>query len=134
MSTFTLVVQDASGTQTFEGVGSFVGEDASGSFGIMAGHARMITTLVVGLARFRLGEDGPWRYVALPGGVLRFAANTLTLSTRRTLLGDDYTQISAALERQLLAEEDALRGIKTSLHRMEEEILKRIWEADRSRG
>jgi F-type H+-transporting ATPase subunit epsilon len=133
MSTFTLVAQDASGTQTFSGVASFVGEDASGSFGVMAGHARLITTLVMGLARFRIG-DGPWRYLALPGGVLYFAANTLTLATRRILLGDDYTQISAALERQLLAEEEALRGIKSSLHRMEEEILRRIWEADRQRG
>ena len=34
----------------------FVGEDTSGSFGILADHSRMMTTLVVGLARFRIGD------------------------------------------------------------------------------
>jgi len=132
MNAFTLLVQDATNAQRFPGVTSFVGEDASGSFGILAGHARMMTTLVVGLARFRVGDDA-WQYLALPGGVLYFADDTLTLSTRRFLLGGDYTRISVELEQQLVAEEQALRTIKSSLHRMEEEILKRLWEADRDR-
>lgn len=132
MNAFTLLVQDATNAQRFSGVTSFVGEDASGSFGILAGHARMMTTLVVGLARFRLGDDA-WQYLALPGAVLYFADATLTLSTRRFLLGGDYTRISEELEQQLVAEEQALRTIKSSLHRMEEEILKRLWEADRDR-
>ena len=34
---------------------SFIGEDDSGSFGILAGHARMMTMLGFGLARFRAG-------------------------------------------------------------------------------
>ena len=132
MNAFTLLVQDATNAQRFSGVTSFVGEDASGSFGILAGHARMMTTLVVGLARFRLGDDA-WQYLALPGAVLYFADAPLTLSTRRFLLGGDYTRISEELEQQLVAEEQALRTIKSSLHRMEEEILKRLWEADRDR-
>jgi F-type H+-transporting ATPase subunit epsilon len=132
VNAFTLLVQDATNAQRFSGVTSFVGEDASGSFGILAGHARMMTTLVVGLARFRLGDDA-WQYLALPGAVLYFADATLTLSTRRFLLGGDYTRISEELEQQLVAEEQALRTIKSSLHRMEEEILKRLWEADRDR-
>ncbi len=132
MNAFTLLVQDATNAQRFSGVTSFVGEDASGSFGILAGHARMMTTLVVGLARFRVGDDA-WQYLALPGAVLYFADATLTLSTRRFLLGGDYTRISEELEQQLVAEEQALRTIKSSLHRMEEEILKRLWEADRDR-
>ena len=56
--TFQIILRDTAGHESIEGVVSFVGEDASGSFGIRAGHDRMITSLVFGLARFRL-EQGP---------------------------------------------------------------------------
>ena len=99
-------------------------------FGILAGHARMMTSLIVGLARFRVGEEH-WRYLALPGAVLYFHDDKLTLSTRRYLLDDDHMRISQALQQQLLAEEDALKTIKHSLRQMEQEALKRLWEMGR---
>jgi F-type H+-transporting ATPase subunit epsilon len=130
MTTFTLRILDSSGQQTFTDVISFVGEDATGSFGILAGHARMITSLVVGLARFRTAGSA-WHYVALPGAILYFDKDILNLCTRRCLVGDDYGHISAALRDQLLAEESKLTSMKQSLHRMEEEIFKRLWEMGR---
>lgn len=133
MKSFSLQLQDATHAETISGITSFVGEDASGSFGICAGHARLMTTLVVGLARFRTGEAA-WQYLALPGALLYFHNNTLTLNTRRYLLDDDYMRISTALQQQLLAEEEKLHSVKHSLHRMEEEILKRMWEMGRPAG
>ena len=133
MKAFRLLLRDASQTKTFEGVSSFVGEDASGSFGILAGHARIMTSLVFGLARFRVGE-APWQYLALPGALLYFHNDVLTLNTRRFLLDDDYMRISASLQEQLLAEEEQLHTMKTSLHRMEEELLKRMWDIGRKGG
>ncbi|HEC17635.1 MAG TPA: F0F1 ATP synthase subunit epsilon [Sedimenticola sp.] len=130
MKTFILRLQDATRSEEIGDVTSFVGEDASGSFGILAGHARMMTTLVTGLARFRTGGDA-WRYLALPGAVLYFYNDVLTLSTRRYLLDDDYMRISQALRQQLLAEEEQLHAMKESLHHMEEEVLKRLWEIGR---
>ena len=130
MNAFTLRLQDATRSEEIAGVTSFVGEDASGSFGILAGHARMMATLIIGLARFRIGE-GTWKYLALPGAVLYFHDNVLTLSTRRYLLDDDYLRISQDLQQQLLAEEEQLHTMKESLHRMEEEVLKRLWEMGR---
>ncbi len=130
MKTFTLRLQDATQSEEITGVTSFVGEDASGSFGILAGHGRMMTSLIIGLARFRVGED-IWKYLALPGAVLYFDDNELTLSTRRYLLDDDHVRISQALQEQLLAEEDALKAIKHSLRQMEEEALRRLWEMGR---
>jgi len=127
---FTLRLQDATRGEEVMGVTSFVGEDASGSFGILAGHARMMATLMIGLARFRTG-DGTWQYLALPGAVLYFHDNVLTLSTRRYLQDSDYMRISEALQQQLLAEEEDLHVLKESLHRMEEEILKRLSELGR---
>ena len=133
MKKFTLILQDATHTQRIEQVTSFVGEDATGSFGILAGHARMMTSLVFGLARFRTGENA-WQYLALPGAVLYFNANELSLSTRRYLVDDDYERISTALHEQLLAEENELRELKKSLHHMEEEVLKRLWEIGHESG
>jgi len=103
MKSFTLQLQDAAHTEQINGVTTFVGEDASGSFGILAGHARMMTSLVFGLARFRIGNT-PWQYLALPGALLYFKDNTLSLSTRRYLLDDNYERISTLLQEQLVAE------------------------------
>ena len=130
MNSFSLRLQDATHSEDIDGVTSFVGEDASGSFGIEAGHARMMTSLIIGLARFRVGESH-WHYLALPGAIVYFDANRLTLSTRRYLMDDDYMRISQALQQQLLSEEEKLHSIKQSLHQMEQEVLKRLWDMGR---
>ncbi len=130
MNSFTLQLLDATRSEEIRGLTSFVGEDASGSFGILAGHARLMTLLLAGLARFRIG-DGPWTYLAMPGALLSFEHNRLTLSTRHYLLDDDYTRIHKALHEQLLAEEQKLLGIKQSLQRMEESVLRKLWEMGR---
>ncbi len=133
MKSFTLIVQSATQTERIEGVSSFVGEDASGSFGIRANHTRLITSLVFGLARFRVG-DQPWKYLALPGAVLYFLDNELFLSTRSYLIDDNYEKISALLQQQLLKEEEELRMMKAGLRNMEEEILRRMWVMGREGG
>lgn len=134
MKTFTLQLQDSTRSEEIAGVTSFVGEDASGSFGILAGHARMMTVLIIGLARFQRGDD-TWHYLALPGAVLYFHNNRLSLSTRHYILDVDYMRISQALQQQLLKEEEKLHTMKESLHHMEEEVLKRLWDmGNRSSG
>ena len=130
MRTFVLHLQDATRYERLEGVSSFVGEDTSGSFGLCAGHARFMTSLIFGLARFRLGEDA-WQFLAVPGALLYFINNELTISTRRYLRDADYERISSALTEQLLAEEENLRGMKEQLRRMEQEMLRRLWQMRR---
>ena len=126
MSEFSIHLLDATHAQKINGVASFVGEDTSGSFGILPNHARFMTTLVYGLARFKANTES-WRYIAVPGAVLYFNDNKLTISTRHFLIDDDFERISTQLYEQLLAEEDNLRTIKESLHLMENEMLKRLW-------
>lgn len=130
MKTFAINLHDATRSETITDARAFVGEDFSGRFGIMANHARMMTTLVFGLARYRK-VDGVWQYLALPGALLYFDNNTLTVTARRYLRDDNYLRISSALKQQLLDEEKNLKTIKQSLHRMEEELLKRMWELRR---
>jgi len=130
MRTFVLHLQDATRYERFDGVSSFVGEDDSGSFGLLAGHARFMTSLIFGLARFRV-EGGAWQYLAVPGALLYFVDNELTISTRRYLCDENYERISTALSEQLLAEEENLRGMKEQLQRMEQEMLRRLSEMRR---
>lgn len=127
MSTFTLRLYSAAKAEQIDGVRAFIGEDASGSFGLLAGHARFVTALSFGLARFQV-EGQPWQYLALPGAVAYFCSNVLRVSTRRYFKGDDYRRISAALRSQLLAEEGELRAVKAGLRRMEDEMLNRFWQ------
>jgi len=92
--------------------------------------ARYCQSLVVGPARFRRG-DSDWQYLAMPGAVLYFRDDTLALSTRRYLRDSDYLRISSALREQLLAEEEKLQITRDSLRRMEESLLKHLWEMGR---
>jgi len=130
MRAFDILLQSATQSERIEGVVSFVGEDDSGSFGIEAGHERMMTVLVYGLARVRL-RDERVRYLAFPGAVLYFADNALRLSTRKYLLDDDYQRVSRGLVERLLEEERALRTIRENIHRLEQEMFRRLWELGR---
>ena len=133
MNTFSLMILDATHAEQIEGVSSFVAEDKTGSFGILAGHARMMTTLVMGLARYRVADE-PWQYLAQPGAVLYFHDNLLTISTRHYLRDENYMRISNDLSQKLLTEEEELHAVKTNLQNMEKEILKHIWELRREQG
>ena len=120
MNTFILHLQDTMKYERIEHVVSFIGEDASGSFGIMAGHERMMASLIFGLASFRV-MDQPWQYMAIPGALIYFTNNELVLNTRRFLRGDDYEIMSSTLQKQLLAEEEELQ------------IVKRLWKIGRTK-
>jgi len=86
VNSFTLRLYDSRKNLYVEDVASFVGADESGCFGILSGHARMMTVLVFGLARFRRMEKKAWEYLAMPGAVLYFADNTLSLTCRHYLI------------------------------------------------
>ena len=133
MKPLALILESATQYERIENVVSFVAEDESGSFGILPGHARMMTVLTIGLVRFRATSQ-PWEYVAVPGAVLYCHDNELRLCARRYLRDRDYERISSALREQLLAEEQALQEVKQRLHRLEEEMLKRLWMMRRHGG
>lgn len=130
MSSYTLKLFDSRKSMIVEGVTSFVGEDGSGSFGILPGHTRLMTVLVLGLSRFRCGRK-PWQYVAMSGAVLYFADDMLSLVCRHYLHDEDYDRISNRLSEQIVAEEEQLREVRRSLESMEEALLKRMWEMRR---
>lgn len=132
MNTFVLNLHSALQSERIEGVESFIGEDASGSFGLMARHERFMTVLVFGLARYRC-RGRPWQYLALPGALAYFSGNELSINTRRYIRDEDYNRICLALTEQLLKEEEVLVGLKRNLRRLEEAMLKQLLDIERGR-
>lgn len=130
MKAYVLHLESATQYERVEDVESFVGVDASGSFGILPGHGRMSTVLELGLARFRVA-GGQWQFVAAPGAVVRYVEGELHFSARRYLRDADFERVRVALQHELLAEENALQSVKQSLRRLEEEMLKRLWKLGR---
>jgi F-type H+-transporting ATPase subunit epsilon len=126
VKTFIMTLSSATRVELVADVTQFVGEDASGQFGVLAHHARTATVLVYGLARYCVGEDD-WRYLAVPGAVLYFVDNHLRISTRRFVHGGDFRKVSEALDQQLLAEEQALDEVKRNLRTLEQAMFQRLW-------
>jgi len=133
MSRLRLHLESSTQYERIDDVESFVGEDASGSFGILPGHAPLLTVLEFGLARFRT-SGGPWQYVAAPGAVLLHQGGDLHFSARHYLRGGDYDRISAGLREQLLREERSLREVRRSLQQLEGGMLKRLLQLGRGEG
>ena len=125
MNTFTLHLFAADRTEVLAGVTSFTGEDASGSFGLLANHDRFMAALTFGLARLALA-DGRREYLGFPGGLLYFIDNELRISSRRYLRDTDVERITQALTREQLEEERALEQTRRKLHRLETEMLRSL--------
>ena len=130
MTGFLLHLQSATQYERFEGVTAFQGRDASGAFGILPGHERMMTSLGLGLARFRT-VDGAWNHLAIPRGILTFVGNELSISARRYVWDPDPAAILRALDQQLRREEESLARIKRSVQQLEEGMFKRLWKRGR---
>ena len=130
MSRFALHIASATQQQRFEGVVSFVGSDRSGQFGLMAGHVPMATVLDIGLARFRVQAFDTWRFVALPGGTLRFADNVLDIATRGYFVGEQLATVRAALDAQLAREARQRTDLRHNLDQLEKSLIDRLWKME----
>jgi F-type H+-transporting ATPase subunit epsilon len=126
MTVFDLVLQSPLQSQRIEGVRSLVARDRSGSFGVLAGHARMITLAEAGLLRLRRDSD-TWEYAAHTGGLLYALGAQVFLCTSRFVTGTDYSRLSETLEEQLHAERESLKSQRTNVARIEEEMMRRLW-------
>ena len=129
MRTFALELSDATQFERIEPVASFIGEDASGSFGILAGRERLVTVLGWGLCRYA-APDRVWRYVALPGGTLSFADGVLSIATRHYVRGDDPGELQRRLEAEIAAEEASRRGMVELIRTVDRELLRGMLRLD----
>lgn len=78
-------------------IDSLRAEDASGSFGILPGHAPFLTALTISIVSWRSGDKQ--QFCALRGGVLTVIGGAVAIATREAVAGDDL----AHLDRDVLA-------------------------------
>jgi F-type H+-transporting ATPase subunit epsilon len=108
ITTPTTIVLDVSSVKSVRA------EDATGSFGIMAGHADFLTVLGVSVLIWRDG-DGREHCVALRGGVLRVRdGDIVEIATREAIvcerLGHLREHVLMEMTRNTEAEKAARRG------------------------
>ncbi|EIC30261.1 MULTISPECIES: F0F1 ATP synthase subunit epsilon [Methylomicrobium] len=133
MKTFSLALIDTAGTTRFDTVSQFIGADAEGSFGLLADHIHTVALLRYGLARFA-DNRGVWRFLAMPGGVLRFADNQLTITTVRYFLGDSEDAICDSLEAAMQQTDSEVYTAKAALAKIEHSLIKRLVELSGQRS
>ena len=115
-------------------VGSVRAEDESGAFGVLPGHADLLTVLPASVVRWtRDGE--PTRYCALSGGVLTITGgNRVAIACRRGALGDDLERLQAKVAAQRAAEIDADRRAKVEQTQLHAQALRQLMRYLRSDG
>ncbi|MBL8481956.1 MAG: F0F1 ATP synthase subunit epsilon, partial [Rhodocyclaceae bacterium] len=126
-------VHDSLATQEFAGVVQLICADASGSFGLQAGHAPLIAVLRYGLARFQRAHGG-WTYLALPGGVLRAARDRVELATVRCFMGAERATLNAQLAQELARTDSDIHAARASLAAIERALARRLAELSSGRA
>lgn len=66
--------------------------DASGSFGILPGHANFLTRLALSVVTWTT-PDGATHFCALRGGALTVRAGHIAIATREAVTGDDLDRL-----------------------------------------
>jgi F-type H+-transporting ATPase subunit epsilon len=109
-----------------DGVRSLRAEDDSGAFGVLPGHADLLTVLPPSVVRWTT-EDGATRYCALSGGVLRVAGGRrVAIACRRGAVGADLSALKAEIETLRSAELDADRRARVEQTRLHAQALRRL--------
>lgn len=112
---------------------SFVGEDASGRFGIQAHHDQFMTVLIPGLARFESMSAG-WLYIATTGALVHFSENHLNLISGGVWINADYKLLIEQLENQMRLIREQGYLLKRSMGQMDHQVLRKLWEFEKSNG
>src|SRR5450631_1306932 len=76
-----------------DGVQALRAEDATGSFGILPGHAEFLTSLAISVVSWK-SSDGARHYCAVRRGVLSvIAGRDIAIATREAVPGDDLATL-----------------------------------------
>lgn len=101
-------------------------EDASGNFGILPGHADLITSLEVSVVSWETPE-GTQPYCAVRGGVLTMTKGALvSIATREAVLGDDLATLDRTVLDRFRAEAESERMEHVESTRLQLQALRRM--------
>jgi F-type H+-transporting ATPase subunit epsilon len=109
-------------------------EGASGSFGILPGHADMITVLTPSVIAWR-HEDGRVGWCAVRHGVLSVqAGHRVAIATRQAQVGGDLALLEHVVLERYRAELDAERRARATATRLHTAAIREIIRALRPNG
>jgi F-type H+-transporting ATPase subunit epsilon len=107
-------------------VRSLRAEDESGAFGVLPGHADLLTVLPPSVVRWTR-NDGTTRYCALSGGVLTISeGKRVAIACRSGTVSDDLAKLEADVATQRAAELDADRRAKVEQLRLHARALRQL--------
>ena len=129
MNTFNCSIHCPSYSLKIDDVISFVGSDASGSFGIMAHRLPLVTILTFGIATLKK-IDKSIEYLGLSGGVLSFKDNTLTIISLFAIKSRKLDKLANTLNDAVKGDEERSKKIRGYIQKLDEEIMKRIKEME----
>ncbi len=101
-------------------------EDESGGFGILPGHADLLTVLPASVVRWR-ERDGAPRYCALKSGVMTVTeGRRVAIACRQGALGDDLATLEAQVKNLRAAETDADRRARVEQMRLHASAVRQL--------
>jgi F-type H+-transporting ATPase subunit epsilon len=104
-------------------------EDESGGFGILVGHADLLTVLPVSVVSWR-HAGGKMGYCAVRRGVLTVqGGNQIAIATREAQRGDDLGALEASVLRQFRSAVEAERTGRAAATRLHTEAIRRVVDA-----
>jgi len=104
-------------------------EDESGGFGILTGHADLLTALTVSVVSWR-HADGRVGYCAVRRGVMTVRqGNQIAIASREAEFGTDLAALEASVLARFRAEAEAERTGRVAATRLQAQAIRRIVEA-----
>ncbi len=104
-------------------------EDASGSFGILNGHADFLTVLEVSVVSWR-SADGKSGYCAVRNGILTVSGGKdVAVATREAHVGDDLEQLEAVVLAGYREHREAERTSRTASAKLRMQAIRHMVEA-----
>jgi F-type H+-transporting ATPase subunit epsilon len=113
-----------------EEVVSVVAEDASGSFGVLAHHERLVAALVPTIIRCQT-RAGQVKYVAVDRGLLRKEGPELRIAARQAVVGDDYRRLEELIVERLTRLEESEARARSAFSRISLSVMLRLFGYER---
>lgn len=108
-----------------EEVDSVRAEDASGSFGILPGHAPFLTALAISIVSWKHAEGE--RFCAVRGGVMTVTGGAVVaIATREAVTGDNLATLDAEVLARFRSDADAEKIERVEAVRLQLNAIRRI--------
>lgn len=109
-----------------DGILDLRADDATGSFGVLPGHADFLTSLTIGVVRWR-DRDGVSHYCAVRRGVLSVAGGReIDIATREAVMGDDLAALGETVLARFRADAETERAERADSTRLQLNAIRQI--------